>query len=508
MTRILVVDDDAAIRHALERILGAMGFEVVSASDGLEAQERIAEAGLDLVITDLSMPRADGFEVLRAVRELRVGLPAIVLTAHSSTTECVRAMRAGATDFIGKPFEQRELERSVRGALRNVGTPSLAPAIPESHWPLGALVGDSPAVRAAIEQVERAAESDVAVLLVGERDTGKQAIARLLHSMSRRAGKPLITFRCSSFAPEQIEHELFGDDRAGGWLSLAEGGTLFLADLEQLEPALRERVARDVVQRIARGGLSDVRVLVSIDIDPGDDAETSELAALLQEMLDGVMIAMPALRERAQDLPVLVEHFTQVANRRLGRSVSAGTLGIALSQYAWPGNLSELEERVARFVTEAPPELQEPPPQMSAFVVPVQRITVALILDDGSRHEVVLPRGPGQPIEELFEAREGFVPVRQGDTTRIYARVSIACVTVNAPQSLRPEDDGLPRKTRAVRVTLHSGSVLEGELRYVPVEGRARVTDVLNESAPSFPLYAGTNVQHVSKAHVRYVEES
>jgi two-component system response regulator HydG len=506
VARVLVVDDETAIRHALERILGAMGFDVVSASDGVEAQELIAQSAFDLVVTDLSMPRADGFDVLRAVRELRAGVPAIVLTAHSSTTECVRAMRAGAADFIGKPFEQRELERAVRAALRHAGGKSQAPMIPESHWPLAALVGDSPAVRSAIEQVERAAESDVAVLLVGERDTGKHAIARLLHSMSRRAGKALITFRCSSFLPEQIEHELLGDDRAGGWLSLAEGGTLLLTELELLDAALRERLARDVVQRIAHGGRANVRVLISIDVDAHNEAETTELASTLQGMLDGVMIAMPALRERPQDLPLLVEHFTQVANRRLGRNVSGVNIGTALSQYAWPGNLSELEERVVRYVTEAPPELQELPPMVNAFVVPVQRVRVELILDDGSRHQALLPRGPGQPIEELFEARESFVPVRQGETTRIYARASIACVIV--PDADEPEDDGLPRKVRAVRVTLHSGAVLDGELRYVPVEGRARVTDVLNEFTPSFPLYAGAGVHHIAKAHVRYVEES
>jgi DNA-binding NtrC family response regulator len=501
----LVVDDEPAIRHALERIVGSMGFEVVGAADGVEAQEQLAGNAFDLVLTDLAMPRADGFAVLRAVRELRAGTPAIVLTAHSSTTECVRAMRAGATDFIGKPFEQRELERAVRGALRHGGSKSQAPTIPESHWPLAALVGDSPAVRSAIEQVERAAESDVAVLLIGERDTGKHAIARLLHSMSRRAGKPLITFRCSSFLPELIEHELLGDDRAGGWLSLAEGGTLLLTELELLEPSLRERLARDVVQRIVHGGRTNVRMLISIDVDASNEAETSELAGALQSMLDGVMIAMPALRERPQDLPLLVEHFTQVANRRLGRNVSAVNLGTALSAYAWPGNLSELEERVVRFVTEAPPELQELPPMVNAFVVPVQRVKVELILDDGSRHEAVLPRGPGQPIEELFEAREAFVPVRQGETTRIYARAAIAAVFVR--DATEPEDDGLPRKPRAVRVSLHSGTVLEGELRYVPVEGRARVTDVLNEFTPSFPLYSESGVHHVAKAHVRYVEE-
>jgi DNA-binding NtrC family response regulator len=505
VTRVLVVDDEAPIRAALERMLASMDYEVVTAMDGLQAQQELRQGSFDLVITDLSMPGADGFEVLRAVREQRSGLPAIVLTAHSSTGDCVRAMRAGAVDFIGKPFDAARLQDSVQTALlgrQAAPSPRESPA-DEAHLPLGALIGDSPQMQAAIDEVERVAQTDVPIVLLGEQGTGKLAIARLVHAMSRRAGKALVHFRCAAMDPGQVERALFGEDGAGGQLGLAEGGTLLVSQLERLDGVLCEKIARELVQR--RQLPLAARLLISVDVDQANRDAAADLAESLQAALEAALISMPALRDREQDIPLLVEHFTELANRRLNRRVSASTLVSALKQYPWPGNLTELEARISQYVTEAPPEPQDGAgAPANAFVVPVDRISATLILDDGSRREVVLPRGQGQAIEELFGSRELFVPVNEEGRTRIYARATLACVTAGDEPA---QDDGLPRKHRAVRITLRSGVVIEGELRYVAVEGRARVTDVLNEGAPSFALHAGNLVHHVAKAHVRSVEE-
>jgi DNA-binding NtrC family response regulator len=476
-----------------------------------EAQQRLSQQSFDLVITDLSMPGADGFEVLRAVRELRSGLPVIVLTALSSTAECVRAMRGGAVDFVGKPFDQVQFKETIRAALRSrppiTATDEDTPD--EAHLPLAALIGESPKLQEAIEQVERVAQGDTAVLLIGEQGTGKQAVARLLHAMSRRVGRSLITLRCSADEPEQLAQVLFGNaDNATA--SPADGGTLLLTNLERLDTEPRERRIRELARHAAsRSGASrraDVRVLVSIDTDQVDESDAHGLIETLQQALEAVVITMPPLREREQDVPLLIEYFTETANRRFGRRANAHSLVTALKQYPWPGNLTELEARVSQFVTEAPPELQdEPVAPANAFVVPIDRVSATLILDDGSQREVVLPRGQGQAMEELFEAREAFIPVREGGSTCIYARNALACVVVS--DAGEPEDDALPHKERRVRVTLQSGVVLEGELRYVAVEGRGRVTDVLNESSPSFSLHAGATVRHIAKAHVRSIEE-
>jgi DNA-binding NtrC family response regulator len=501
VTRVLVVDDEAPIRAALERLLKGMDCEVVTAVDGLQAQHELVHGAFDLVLTDLSMPGADGFEVLRAVRELRSGLPAIVLTAHSSTAECVRAMRAGAADFIGKPFDHAQLQQSVRAALhsRQVAASSRPPTDDE-HLPLAALIGDSPQMQAAIDEVERVAQTDVPIVLIGEQGTGKRALARLVHAMSRRSGKALVAFHCGAIEPEQLDRALFGEDGTSGELARAAGGTLLVSQLERLETARCDKLVGELLQRRA-----DVRLLISIDVDQAGHDAANELAETLQATFEAALISMPALRDRQQDMPLLVEHFAEVANRRLGRRINAHSLVSALKQYPWPGNLTELEARISQYVTEAPPDLQEEAMAApNAFVVPVQRIRATLILDDGSRREVALPRGQGQSIEDLFAARELFVPVNESGGTRIYARSTLACVVAEESAS---EDDGLPHKHRAVRVTLRSGIVLEGELRYVAVEGRARVTDVLNEAVPSFTLYAGTTVHHIAKAHVRSIEE-
>lgn len=519
MTRVLIVDDEQPVRSALERILGAMGYEVIAAVDGLDAQARLSQLPIDLVITDLSMPGADGFAVLHAVRELRSWLPVIVLTGRGSTQDCVRAMRAGAADFLGKPFDQAELQHVVRAALQGREPHAVLDAslAGKARLPQAALVGDSQPMRSVIDQVQRVAQSDVAVLLVGERNTGKEATARLLHSMSNRAGRPLVTLRCAGVDSDRLDRVLFGTESASGMLALAEGGTLLLTEIERLDGPQRDALVRDLSDRVALGAhhgeRADVRVLVSVDIEPPHETEANAVAADLQATLDGVMIAMPPLRDRAQDVPKLVEYFAEMANRRLGRHVNTDMLAAALQQYPWPGNLTELEERISRYVTEAPPELQEEVLVASnAFVVPVDSLAATVILSDGTRHEVVFSRGPGQPIEELLEAREGFVPVKEGGKTRIYARCALACVIVpvivrDAGDEDGSEGDALPHKRRAVRVSLLSRIVLEGELRYVAVEGRGRVTDVLNEDSLSFSLHASDAVHHIAKAHVLCIEE-
>jgi DNA-binding NtrC family response regulator len=508
--RVLVVDDEPAVRLALERMLRAMNCEVVLAEDGVDAQAQMAQHEIDLVITDLRMPRADGFEVLRAARERPTALPVIVVTGHGSTAECVRAMRAGATDFIGKPFHAETLRRVVRSVLHIPAPENAAEAAPRArtNFPQAALVGDSPQLRSVLDQIERIAHSEVPVLLIGEAHTGKEAIARLLHAASPRAGTPLITAACAGKDAGELEVELFGADGVGGSLALADGGTLLLSGLEQLTGAPRERLARALASRLAPGGAAraDVRLLVDIDVDPGDDAEAAAFASALQEMVDGVMIEVPPLRERAQDLPLLVEYVLRAEHGRLGTRVDARTLLSALERYSWPGNLNELESRVSRYLTEAPGERAEPPaPPANAFMVPVERVGATLVLSDGTRHEVVLPRSAGQSLEELLAAKEPFMPVQQDGSTRIYARSALSCVTVR--DEGERDDEALPRSRRSVRVRLHSGVAIEGELRYVVVEGRARLTDVLNEHAETFCIHASGAVHHIAKAHVLCVEE-
>jgi DNA-binding NtrC family response regulator len=510
LTRVLVVDDEAPVRLALERMLVAIDCEVSLAEDGVEALAQLAQLEFDLVITDLRMPRADGFAVLRGARERPAAVPVIVLTGHGSIADCVRAIRAGAADFIGKPFDPQDLQQAVRGVLHLPGSTDGAqsrrapPSLPQA-----ALVGESPQLRSVLDQIERIAHSEVPVLLVGEPHTGKEAIARLLHAASQRAGKPLITVACAEAGDEPIEDELFGANGTGGKLALAEGGTLLLTGMGRLAEGPRTRLSRALAGRFRSaqdGARPDVRLLVDIDVDVANESEASPFAAALQELLDGVMIEVPPLRERAEDVPLLVEYVAEAENRRLGRRIKAEPLLSALEHYSWPGNLSELETRVSRYLTDAPAEPSDrPAAPANVFMVPVERVGASLVLSDGTRHEVVLPRGSGLSVEKLFTAREPFMPVQEAGGTRIYARTALACITVR--DQGEHDDEALPRSCHTVRARLHCGVVLEGELRYVVVEGRARLTDVLNEDSETFCIHASGDAHHIAKAHVLCVEE-
>jgi hypothetical protein len=328
----------------------------------------------------------------------------------------------------------------------------------------------------------------------------------LLHATSGRAGQPFVVANCAAMDPQEVEDALFAD---GGKVARSGRGTLLLTGVERLESDLRDRIVRALLAGVSSapsGAKATVRVVVDIDLGTDEEADPVSVASAMQGMLGAVMIAIPALRERAEDVPLLAEYFLDVENRKAGRRVNVDTLLSALKSYPWPGNLNELETRISRYVTDAPPEPDEAIAPANALIVPIDRVTATLIFDDGTRREVVLPHGPGQPIEALFESREPFLAVKEGGKTRIYARSTVACVIVTAA-SQSACDDGLPHSQRLLRIWLRGGVVLEGELRYIAVEGRGRVTDVLNENAPSFSLHASDAVHHIAKAHVFCVEE-
>lgn len=376
---------------------------------------------------------------------------------------------------------------------------SLGPSrlTPASQLP-AALVGDSPQLRAVLDQVAEVAGTTSPVLLIGERDTGKRELARMIHQMSPHADAPLITIDCGGQRAELQRVLLDEADPSPA------DATLVLGELETLEAELQARVIEALIKRAgARAAGPGLRLIVVIDSDLELNPAAHGLASKLEAALGAVLISMPALRERRTDVPVLADYFVAAANRKFGRHVSAHPLLAALDTYSWPGNLKELETRVASYVTGAPPEAE--PAHPNAFAVPIDRLDVTLLLPDGTRHDVRLPRGPGRPLEELFEDKEPFIAVQQAGKTRIYARAALACIVAADPIPL--EDEALPQRRRAVRVVLRGGVTLEGELRYVPVEGRGRVTDVLNEHSPCIALHRDNQVQLIAKSHVLCVEE-
>jgi DNA-binding NtrC family response regulator len=366
MARILVADDDRAIRKIVRDRLAVAGHHVEVATDGRAALESIERFAPDLVILDLVMPDIDGFGVLAA---LTPPAPVIlVVTAHGDVATAVRAMRAGAWDFVPKPFDADQLEQAVKRALetatlrRDVAT--LRGSIEDRHH---LVRGESPAMREIVATLERAAPSDAAILLGGESGTGKEVLARFIHRASRRANGPFIAVNCAALPGELIESELFGHERGAftgavrakpGKVELSAGGTLFLDEIGDLALPAQAKLLRVLQEReVERVGATspvkvDLRVVAATNRDLIDAVAKHAFREDLFYRLKVIAVTVPPLRERREDIAPLATHLLARIGRELGRPdlrFSDDAMDV-LNAYAWPGNVRELGNVIERGV--------------------------------------------------------------------------------------------------------------------------------------------------------------
>jgi DNA-binding NtrC family response regulator len=364
--KVLVADDDAPVRSMVNKLVTRSGHEVIEAQDGLEAIATLGTQPIDLVITDLNMPGADGLQVLRHTREKHPKIPVLILTGENSIRDCVEAMRAGAFNFLTKPFHAADLNEVVRQALRARG-PQPGPALSgDDGQPQVALIGVSTALRGVIETVERMANTSSTVLITGESGTGKEVVARLLHGTSGRASGPLVAINCGAIPEALMESEMFGhakgsftgatEARAGLFVQ-ANGGTLFLDEIAELPLALQVKLLRALQERQVtpvgdnRARAVDVRIVAATNRDLEAMVREGTFRADLYYRLDVLPIRLPALRERREDIPLLVEHFLQSMNRRFDRTVLLDDAALQLmTGYDWPGNVREMENLLERLV--------------------------------------------------------------------------------------------------------------------------------------------------------------
>jgi two-component system response regulator AtoC len=370
----LIVDDDPAVRMVLRKLLTRRGDTVVEAEDGKQAIDQLGARAVDLVITDLLMPRANGLEVLRYVRERKPQIPVIMLTAEGSIRDCVEAMRAGAFNFLTKPFHNDDLEEIIRQATRgrSPGPQSGAGAAPvpltsaEPGQPQIALVGESEALRAVIDMVERIAGSGSTVLITGESGTGKEVVARLLHYSSPRVGQPFVAVNCGAIPEALIESELFGHVKGAftgaletrqGRFAQADGGTLFLDEIGELALPLQVRLLRVLQERVitpvgdSRARAVDVRIIAATNRDLEAMVKEGKFRQDLFYRLEVLPVRLPALRERREDIPLLAAHFLESTNQRLGRQIAISEDALTLMRlYDWPGNVREMENLFERLV--------------------------------------------------------------------------------------------------------------------------------------------------------------
>jgi len=370
---VLVIDDEKAVRETLSEILSDEGYTVASVASGEEGLRRFQEEKFDLVFLDVWLKDTDGLAILESAPKRLAEVPVIMISGHANVETAVRAVRLGAYDFLEKPLS---LERVLLTAQKAIERRDLLAEVASFRGRSESeteLLGDSPPMRRLEEEIARVAPTDARVLIVGENGTGKELVARALHRLSARADSPLVEVNCAAIPEELIESELFGhtkgsftgasEDRRGKFEE-ADGATLFLDEVGDMSAKTQAKVLRALQEgRFNRVGgtrplSSDARVLSATNKDLSEEIRRGTFREDLYFRLAVVPIRVPALRERAEDIPPLASHFLQAAARRFGmkaKRLSPAALA-ALQAYDWPGNVRELKNLVERLLILAPRE--------------------------------------------------------------------------------------------------------------------------------------------------------
>jgi DNA-binding NtrC family response regulator len=367
--KILVAEDAADMRELMLELLEDAGYDVIAAADGREAMAHVERADemIDLVITDVRMPGLKGDELLAAVRERRAEAPVIVITAFGTVEQAVEMVKAGAFQYLTKPFETADLLRAVEEALgRSAPQREQARLRRESPQAPAKIVGASRPMRELFELIAVAARSASTVLITGESGTGKELVARAVHESSGRQGQ-FVPINCAAIPAELIESELFGHTggaftgakaQRAGLFEAADGGTLFLDEIGEMplsvQPKLLRALQEGAVRRVGenRERAVNARVVAATNRDLERDVGEGRFREDLFWRLNVIQLRVPPLRERSFDVPLLVEHFLAKAAQAVGRpplDVTPEALAI-LTAYAWPGNVRELENAVERAV--------------------------------------------------------------------------------------------------------------------------------------------------------------
>ena len=365
MPKILVVDDDRDTCRFIAEVLAApeREFELVTASD--RALQLARTKPFDLVICDINLNSSlNGLDVLRAFKGVNPAGQVLLVSGFGTLETAIEAVRAGAFDYISKPFDIGEIKRTVQRAL-DAGAPSIAQT-PAVDVRSGELIGRTPGMLAVYNQIARAADSVVPVLIVGESGTGKELVARALHRNSQRAARPFVAVNCGALTETLLESELFGHTRGAftgavadtkGIFEQAQGGTVFLDEIGETSPALQVKLLRVLEEGEVRPvGSSrpikvDNRVVAATNRDLERAATEQQFRADLYYRLSVIVIRLPALRERREDIPLLIATFLKAASKRAGRQIelSSGALDVLLA-YDWPGNVRQLENTIERVV--------------------------------------------------------------------------------------------------------------------------------------------------------------
>lgn len=412
MAKILLIDDDPGVLYMLRAVLEDRGHETIPASSGQEGLGKLD--GADLAITDLSMPGMDGIEVMKAIRAKDERLPIILLTAHGSERIAVAAMKAGAYDYLTKPFDVDELGLCVDRALEVRKLRDNARRLTAEQAIGKRLVGSSGPMQRLLSSIDRVANKDVTVLVTGETGTGKELVGALIHAESQRAKGPLVRFNCAAIPEELADAELFGHARGAftgaqssrrGFFAQADGGTLVLDEIGELPLAIQAKLLRAIqegeIQPVGSGRVEkvDVRIVATTNRDLAAESRSGRFREDLYYRLAVVELTVPPLRERREDIPALAEEFARRYGEKFGLDdvrLSPALVGI-LEGAHWPGNVRQLENSIARMVALSSGGVLD----ASAWQAPQVRGEPGAALDDQS-----LPTTEGPSLKEQVEAFE------------------------------------------------------------------------------------------------------
>ena len=368
--RILVVDDDEGLLHLLRMRLSALGFSVTPCTGGRDALTAARQETFDIAITDLRLRAEDGLALTEELMQIQPGLPVIILTAHGSIPNAVEAMQRGAFGYLTKPFDDKELKATLDKALiqlRMTREIQRLKSLVKELYGLENVIARSPAMQRLFQQVAQIADSDATILLTGETGTGKEVLARVLHANSRRSKGPFVALNCAAISETLFESELFGHIRGAftnavaakrGLFQSANGGTLFLDEIAEMSLPMQVKLLRAVQEREVRevgaeyATKVDVRIITATNKDLAESVKAGTFRHDLYYRVSVVPLALPPLRERKDDIPLLAQHFLKQSAKRSNKDVRGFTPAAMhrLMVYPWPGNVRELENAVEKAV--------------------------------------------------------------------------------------------------------------------------------------------------------------
>ncbi|HUU05287.1 MAG TPA: sigma-54 dependent transcriptional regulator [Patescibacteria group bacterium] len=367
---ILLVDDDHSLRNMLSFVLGKEGYQVDEAVSGMDALKKLKGRKYDLVISDIRMPDLNGIELLKKIKTHEQELPVIMITAYAATHDAIEAMKLGAEDYIMKPFNLEELKIIINKSLHKKSIEKenieLKQKLSDKEK-FENIVGSDPKMGKIFELISTVAQTDSTVLISGESGTGKELIARAIHAKSSRADKKFVSINCGALPENLLESELFGHKKGAftdayqdkeGLFEAASQGTLFLDEISEMSQKMQVKILRGIQEKVIRrvGGNKeiavDVRIITATNRDLAESIEKGEFRSDLYYRLNVISIKVPPLRERKEDIPILMQYFLQRYNQKFAKNIQGFEKNVfeCFANYRWPGNVRELENFIERGV--------------------------------------------------------------------------------------------------------------------------------------------------------------